>query len=136
MYSQDYFLFQPQQQTSDNISCDGNETDSDEYEYIKKIKDKSDIKDKSTVDIPTDTVVDIPTDTTDDLKSLVNANRMLYYEINKERIHMLRLKSRHKCPCGSDVISAKRAQHLLSKRHRLFVLENPTVSIPMKPTSN
>jgi hypothetical protein len=126
MYSQDYFLFQPQQQTSDNISC--NETDSDEYEYIKKIKDKSDIKDKSTVDIPTDT--------TDDLKSLVNANRMLYYEINKERIHMLRLKSRHKCPCGSDVISAKRAQHLLSKRHRLFVLENPTVSIPMKPTSN
>ena len=128
MYSQDYFLFQPQQQTSDNISCDGNETDSDEYEYIKKIKDKSDIKDKSTVDIPTDT--------TDDLKSLVNANRMIYYEINKERIHRLRLKSRHKCPCGSDVISAKRAQHLLSKRHRLFVLENPTVSIPMKPTSN
>ena len=61
--------------------------------------------------------------------------RRLDYQDNKAHIKKLRQNSRFDCPCGSEVMSSKRTQHIRSMRHQLFTLKNPTIAIPTKPTN-
>ena len=68
----------------------------------------------------------------DEMTGLINENRRLYYQINRERILELRRSSIYACPCGREVITSNKPQHFLSKHHRLYILENPTVVIPSK----
>ena len=60
--------------------------------------------------------------------------RRKYYKKNKEHISRLRKSSFLLCPCGSKVLSCKKAQHQNTMRHQLFVLKNPNVEIPTTAT--
>ena len=66
---------------------------------------------------------------------IILEKRRLDYQDNKAHIKNLRQTSRFDCPCGSEVMSCKRAQHLRSNRHQLFVFKNQDIAIPTKPTN-
>ena len=66
---------------------------------------------------------------------IILEKRRLDYQDNKAHIKNLRQNSRFDCPCGSEVMSCKRAQHLRSMRHQLFVFKNQNIVIPTKPTN-
>ena len=71
-------------------------------------------------------------DETEDDRKL--KRRRKYYKKNKEHISRLRKSSFLLCPCGSKVLSCKKAQHQNTMRHQLFVLKNPNVEIPTTAT--
>tara|TARA_R110000787_G_scaffold69785_2_gene155172 strand:- start:305 stop:685 length:381 start_codon:yes stop_codon:yes gene_type:complete len=115
----EYFLFQTHH---NDYESDDNEKDYT-VEKCEKIENNSN---------NCENIANNSTDTNASCEDLVNENRRLYYEMNKEHINKLRLNSRHICPCGSDIISQNRQQHLRSARHRLFCLEHPHIIIPTK----
>ena len=100
------------------------ETDNEELETeTEEEEEEMEIKDKST-DESNLTHHDI-----------ILEKRRLDYQDNKAHIKNLRQNSRFDCPCGSEVMSCKRSQHLRSMRHQLFVFKNQNIVIPTKPTN-
>tara|TARA_R110000782_G_scaffold10350_1_gene32409 strand:+ start:1266 stop:1685 length:420 start_codon:yes stop_codon:yes gene_type:complete len=60
--------------------------------------------------------------------------RRKYYKKNKEHISRLRKSSFLMCPCGSYILSCRKAQHQNTMKHKLFCFKNPNVEIPTTAT--
>ena len=137
-YEDDCFLFNPINPAPISKSSHQNKI----YHIEKKSSSANNIE-----EIETDNEEELETETEDEEedKSIDRSNltphdiilekRRLDYIDNAEHIKKLRQNSRFDCPCGSEVMSCKRSQHLRSMRHQLFTLKNPTIAIPTKPTN-
>ena len=139
-YEDDCFLFNPINPAPISKSSHQNKI----YHIEKKSSLMNNDKAEETEDEETETE-DEETETEEEDKSTDESNlthhdiilekRRLDYQDNKAHIKNLRQTSRFDCPCGSEVMSCKRAQHLRSNRHQLFVFKNQDIAIPTKPTN-
>jgi len=106
------------------------ESESDESEEEESESEEED--DESECDETEDEVSEDDESSDEDDRKL--KCRRKYYKKNKEHISRLRKSSFLLCPCGSKVLSCKKAQHQNTMRHQLFVLKNPNVEIPTTAT--
>tara|TARA_R110000803_G_scaffold182720_1_gene245106 strand:+ start:316 stop:717 length:402 start_codon:yes stop_codon:yes gene_type:complete len=105
---------------------DESSSEDDESEYDEVSED-----DESEYDEVSEDEVSECDETEDDRKLKC---RRKYYKKNKEHISRLRKSSFLMCPCGSYILSCRKAQHQNTMKHKLFCFKNPNVEIPTTAT--